>query len=155
MDLPFGLEFDLEQRTVHGTPLEGAPPVEFTWKAVDIHGARDSLMFMMEVLTPQAAKNRDGLPEEFMVYSNYPNPFRQATTLVFDLPWSAEVQVEMLDVIGRRMHLAPARAMDAGWDQALELHSLPLPSGAYLYRLRVQPAEGTAKVHVGRFMRVR
>jgi len=154
LDLPVGLEFDLDRRVIHGTPLEGMPPVALTWKATDVHGAKDSLRFMMEVLTPQETSGPEGVPEEFMVYSNYPNPFRQATTLVFDLPWPAEVQVEVLDVIGRRMHVSSARAMNAGWNQALELRNLPLSSGAYLYRLRVT-AQDRVAVQVGRFMHVR
>jgi len=155
LDLPLGLQFDLDRRAIRGTPLEGAPPTELTWKAVDVHGARDSLIFTVEVLTVQTANGRDGLPEAFAVHSNYPNPFQQATTLVLDLPWPAQVQVEVLDLTGRRMHVTPAKEMNAGWDQTMELGNLTLPSGVYLYRLRVRSDEATAQDHVGRFMRVR
>ena len=48
------------------------------------------------------------LPESFALHGNYPNPFREATRLVFDLPRSARVTVEVMDVTGRRVFTAPA-----------------------------------------------
>jgi len=137
LDLPLGFTFDLESRTISGIPLEGAPPTELTWKATDVYGARDSLKFTVEVVTPQAAGEHDGLPEAFVVHSNYPNPFRDVTALVFDLPWPAKVQVEVLDLTGRRIYVSAAIERNAGWNQTVELRNLSVPSGVYLYRLQV------------------
>jgi len=153
LDLPLGFTFDLESRAIRGTPIEGAPPTELTWKATDVYGARDSLKFTVEVVTPQAAGDREGLPEAFAVHSNYPNPFRDQTALMFDLPWPATVQVEVLDMIGRRIYVMVTER-NAGWKQTVELRNLSLSSGVYLYRLQVD-AQDEVAVHVGRFMRMR
>jgi hypothetical protein len=40
-------------------------------------------------------------PKPFRVYPNFPNPFRAATTIQFDLPARAEVKLRIYDVQGR------------------------------------------------------
>ena len=95
------------------------------------------------------------LPEVFAIHGNYPNPFRDATRLVLDLPWPARVAVEVLDVTGRRVLTVPAMALSAGWERSLELRGEALSSGLYLYRLIATSSEGTVSTHVGRFVRIR
>ncbi len=93
------------------------------------------------------------LPIEFMARGNYPNPVRTSTTLRFDLPWTASVSVEVLDVTGRRVSLRSPVKVSAGWGRELSLRNLPLPQGIYLYRLMVDAPEGIF-THAGRFVRV-
>ena len=95
------------------------------------------------------------LPEVFTIQGNYPNPFRDATRLVLDLPWPARVAVEVLDVTGRRVLTVPAVALSAGWERSLELRGEALSSGLYLYRLIATSSQGTVSTHVGRFVQIR
>ena len=95
------------------------------------------------------------LPEVFAIHGNYPNPFRDATRLMLDLPWPARVAVEVLDVTGRRVLTVPAVALSAGWERSMELRGEALSSGLYLYRLIATSSEGTVSTHVGRFVRIR
>ena len=95
------------------------------------------------------------LPEVFAIHGNYPNPFRDATRLVLDLPWPARVAVEVLDVTGRRVLTVPAVALSAGWERSLELRGEALSSGLYLYRLIATSSQGTVSTHVGRFVQIR
>ena len=95
------------------------------------------------------------LPEVFTIKGNYPNPFRDATHLVLDLPWPARVAVEVLDVTGRRVLTMPAVELSAGWARSLELRGGALSSGLYLYRLIATSYGGIVSTHVGRFVQVR
>ena len=95
------------------------------------------------------------LPEVFTIQGNYPNPFRDATRLVLDLPWPARVAVEVLDVTGRRVLSVPAVALSAGWERSLELRGEALSSGVYLYRLIATSSEGRVSTHTGRFVQIR
>ncbi len=155
LDLPLGLRYDGLARTISGTPTDVIPPVSLTYKATDANGASDSLMFTIEVVSPVNTEDEAGLPEAFQVYPNYPNPFYRSTHLVFDLPWPAQVQVEVLDIIGRRMAAPQEVHLSAGWRHELELSDLGLPSGPYLYQLRAISLEDhSSSVYVGHFISV-
>ena len=152
--LPTGLEFDAAIRILTGTPTEITSGAQlYTYSATGANGSSDTLQFALEVYSPVAAEH-EYLPESFDVRGNYPNPFRQSTRLVFDLPWPAHVTVEVMDIMGRRVHLEPPTAFSAGWEHGMTLSGSGMSSGLYLYRLKATSAEGTS-VHTGRLVRVR
>jgi len=154
--LPFGLQYDASTRTISGTPTEVAPPTSLTYEATDVNGASASLMFTIEVVSPVHTETESGLPQEFQVHTNYPNPFHHSTNLVFDLPWPAQVQVEILDVMGRRVAMPPEIHLSAGWSRELELNDLGLPSGPYLYQIQAMSLDDkSVSVSAGHFMKVR
>ncbi|MCY4233261.1 MAG: fibronectin type III domain-containing protein, partial [Bacteroidetes bacterium] len=156
LDLPFYLKFDLATRTISGTPLQITPPTSLTYTAMDHHGAQDSLVFSVEVISPVHIDETPGIPLEFRGYSNYPNPFHHSTNLVFDLPWPARVQVEVMDVTGRRLVSIPSVYLTAGWGNEIELSDLNLPSGPYLFRIQATSLDDrSSSVYVGNFMSVR
>jgi len=152
--LPAGLAFDSNTRTISGTPVEAtSSPLIYTYKATDAGMSTYSLSFQIEVVFPVATEHQ-ALPESFAAYSNYPNPFQSATRLAFDLPWSAQVVVEVMDVLGRRMFQTAPVSMTAGWDKSINLKGETLPSGMYLYRMIVTSPQTTV-THVGSLVRVR
>ncbi len=151
--LPAGLSFDPSARTLSGTPTELIPPTPFIYAATDADNVRGTLRFTIEVHSPVSTE-QDVLPTEFTVYASYPNPFRHVTSIRMDLPWSARVEIEVLDVTGRRMLVQPPADLPAGSGQEIVLQGMELPSGAYLYRLTADSVEGRS-VHVGHFVRIR
>ncbi len=155
LDFPFNLRYNAQSRTIYGTPMEVTPPVPMTYTATDQNGAQDSLKFTIEILSPTQTEANQGVPQEFRVYANYPNPFDRSTHLVFDLPWAAQVQVEVLNVLGRRVMAIPAVQLSAGWRHELELTDLDLPSGPYLYRMIATSLDDQqSSVYTGHLMRV-
>jgi len=156
LELPLGLMFDVLTRSISGTPLVISPQIPFTFKAVDANGALDSLVFTIEVVSPVNTEEQPDVVENFVVHSNYPNPFLHSTQLVFDLPWSAQLQVEVLDLTGRRVYEKPPIHVNAGTGLELELDDLKLPSGSYVYRMMATSHDGgSTEVYVGHFMSVK
>ncbi len=151
--LPQGLSFDGSTRIISGTPTEITPAVMYTYKATDAHNSRDSLQFSIEVYSSVSAE-QESLPEKFVVHSSYPNPFRHTTSIRLDLPWPAQMGIEVLDMMGRRVFVQPPIILPAGSGQEIVLHEMPLSSGAYLYRLTADSPEGRS-VHLGQFVRIR
>ena len=152
--LPAELVYDSLTRTISGTPtMVTSSPVPYTFKATDSIGEKDSLVFSIEVISPVASE-QEGLPESFMVHGNYPNPFRESTRLVIDLPWSATLNVEVFDVMGRRVLSPPPVSLTAGWSRSIRLEGAALPSGLYVYRIWANSPVGFKK-QAGRFLRVR
>ena len=152
-DLPQGLTFTPATRTIHGTPTEPLPPTSFTYTATDADGNTAAMTFRIEVVLP-VSKHSEILPGELIVHANYPNPFRQATRMVFDLPWPARVHIEVMDILGRHVYTAPSVDLGAGWGHEVELNGMMLPAGHYLYRL-IASAPDNHSVHVGQFVRTR
>ncbi|PIQ63795.1 MAG: hypothetical protein COV99_00775, partial [Bacteroidetes bacterium CG12_big_fil_rev_8_21_14_0_65_60_17] len=75
------------------------------------------------------------LPETFALNGNYPNPFNASTTISFDLPQAAEVEIEVYDLIGRRVMSIPSQAMQAGAKRSIHVDADRLASGSYFYRV--------------------
>ncbi len=152
--LPAGLVFDAATRSLTGTPAvvtSGALP--YTYSATGANGSSDSLQFTLEVYSPVAVEH-ESLPESFVVHGNYPNPFRQSTHLVFDLPWPASVTVEVVDLTGRRVLALPGTNVGPGWGRTIRLDGAAISSGMYIYRLRATSADG-GSLHTGGFVRIR
>jgi len=153
--LPVGLRYNQSTQTISGTPEQIKAPVELMYSAKDKNGAQDSLTFSIEVVSPVNIQQESGLPQQFVVHTNYPNPFAYSTNLVVDLPWSAQVHIQVMDITGRRVYGKPPVTMTAGWAKEIELNDLNLPTGAYLYHMTTTSLEHHASsVYVGQFMSI-
>ena len=154
--LPEGLAFDDSTRTISGTPTVVTSAAVYTFKATGANGSTDHLVFSIRVHSP-GDDQRDGLPAAFALHGNYPNPFQRATQIVFDLPWRADVTVDVLDVLGRRMLSIPSQPISGGWERRIYLSGVTLPSGLYLYsracersgRRGSERAGGSVREHQG------
>jgi hypothetical protein len=77
------------------------------------------------------------LPTAATWLGNYPNPFTDRTKIRFAVGASADVSMEVFDVLGRRVHLARLGLMSAGEHEAL-MDASRLASGSYFVRLSVR-----------------
>ncbi len=74
-----------------------------------------------------------------VLYQNYPNPFNPATTISFDLPYSAHVKLGVYNVKGELVSTLVDRYVTKGhreltWN-ATDDRGYPISSGVYFYRL--------------------
>ena len=151
---PEGVRFDSSTRTLSGIPTEVTPSTPFIYKATDANHFQDSLTFTIEVYSP-VSNEQQPLPVEFVVHASYPNPFRDATSIQLDLPWPARVEIEVLDMTGRRVLVRPPTDLPAGSGQEIVLRGMEaLPSGTYLYRLTANSAKESS-AYVGHFVHIR
>jgi hypothetical protein len=79
-------------------------------------------------------------PRLFHVYPNFPNPFRSATTIRFDLPVRADVKLRIYDVQGRLVRtLMDLEPMEPGAHERRWLgeddEGRRVSSGVYFYKL--------------------
>jgi hypothetical protein len=87
------------------------------------------------------------IPEGFDLYSNYPNPFSESTTIRYHLAVPSEVQVLVYNSAGQLMHQANSISRTSGlseytWDGTTNAGS-KVPSGAYLCIVRVTSERGS------------
>jgi len=74
------------------------------------------------------------IPQRAALLSNYPNPFNPSTTIPFELAQSANVRLEVYDMLGRRVALLVNETRQAGRHNAV-FDSGNLSSGVYIARL--------------------
>jgi hypothetical protein len=94
-------------------------------------------------------EDNSSLPMEFALHQNYPNPFNPSTTISFDLPHAAEVNVEIINVLGQvvwsRQERMSAGTQTLKWD-GVRSDGSPVSSGVYYYRLRAADFVQTKKM---------
>ncbi len=82
-----------------------------------------------------------GQPASYALEQNYPNPFNPTTTITFSLKEQGAVHLAVYNLQGQQVRALVARNLSAGqhrvvWDGKNDARQL-VPSGVYLYRLRV------------------
>ena len=102
---------------------------------------KNGMTFLPDVITGVETERAE-LPTEFALHGNYPNPFNPSTRIQFDLPETAQVRVQIVDMLGREVMSLPAQEFEAGANRSVEIHAMNLASGTYLYRMIATGAEG-------------
>ena len=91
-----------------------------------------------------------GIPEVFALYQSYPNPFNPITTLRYDLPEQAHVNITIYDMLGREVKTLINQTQDAGyrsiiWDSTND-YGKPVSAGIYLYQIQARKYISTKKM---------
>lgn len=79
-------------------------------------------------------ENNNILPKQFFLLPNFPNPFNPSTTISWEMPGSANVKLEVFDILGRVVSTLVNGYYEAGKHQIL-MDASGLPSGQYFIRL--------------------
>jgi hypothetical protein len=81
-----------------------------------------------------SAINAAGVPDEFKLYQNFPNPFNPSTKIYFAVPERGEVRVDFFDLQGKKVDATFTQDMDAGFHY-ISWQPEHLSSGIYFYRV--------------------
>ncbi len=76
----------------------------------------------------------NGIPVKFSLSQNYPNPFNPATSFEFSVPQKSFVNLEIFDVLGRKIETLINGELKPGTYKT-EWNASKYPSGVYFYRL--------------------
>jgi hypothetical protein len=74
-------------------------------------------------------------PYDFRLLQNYPNPFNPNTTIKFELPKTSQVNLRVIDILGREVTVLVNERRDAGVHE-VKFDGSNLASGVYFYRLQ-------------------
>ena len=94
--------------------------------------------------------NVPGVPQQFILHNNYPNPFNPATTITYDLPEAANVVLKIYNVLGREVRTLLNTRQQPGiksvvWDGRNAL-GIKVSSGIFIYRLQAGDFVQTKKM---------
>lgn len=83
------------------------------------------------------------VPTSFELAGNYPNPFNPTTSIQFDLPETAEVKIDIVDMLGRVVMTIPSQVYQAGSSHRVHVDASSLASGIYVYQVSAVGAQKT------------
>lgn len=75
------------------------------------------------------------IPEDFVLYSNYPNPFNNSTKISYEIPVQSNVSIILHDALGREVATLVNEVKPGGKHQ-FSFVEYNLVSGVYFYTLR-------------------
>jgi hypothetical protein len=78
-----------------------------------------------------------GVPEEFMLYQNFPNPFNPSTQIVYSVPTAAAVRLSVFDLLGQELEVLVNETKEVG-NHSTQFNASRYSSGIYFYTLRTQ-----------------
>ena len=90
------------------------------------------------------------IPGLFALHQNYPNPFNPITTFRYDLPEQAIVNINIYDMLGRKIAQLVSARQEAGnrsvlWD-ATDMNGKSVSAGIYLYQIQAGEFVQTRKM---------
>lgn len=93
-----------------------------------------------DLLTSVENSVPENLPMDFSLHPNYPNPFNPGTRIDYDIPVKSEVNIRILDILGREVDVLVSENHDPGryhviWN-ARDGEGNPVGSGAYLCEMK-------------------
>lgn len=83
---------------------------------------------------PTSVENQDEFPNRFSLSQNFPNPFNPSTVIRYQVPVTSVVQLEVFDMLGRRVATLVNSQIPAGLHE-IRMDARHLASGIYVYRL--------------------
>ena len=90
------------------------------------------------------------MPTEYALLHNYPNPFNPVTTLSYDLPEDALVNITIYDMMGRQVSTLVNSQQSAGYKSvqwnATNNAGQPVSAGLYLYTIQAGEFRQTRKM---------
>ncbi len=104
-----------------------------------VKGTSDYLSKLNDILKSKFGINSEEkeqiIPKEYSLYQNYPNPFNPVTIIKFDIPNDGLVQLEIFDILGRRISTLVEEYRTAGsYEQVFNASALA--SGVYIYKIQ-------------------
>lgn len=81
------------------------------------------------------------IPEKFLVYPNYPNPFNPTTNIKINIPQKSHLTIEVYDINGNQVNIINDSFLQPGeyifkWDSRDKYMNL-VSSGVYFYKVKV------------------
>lgn len=117
-----------------------AERLTYRLKQIDIDGAFE---YSAEV---DVALN---LPKRLALHGNFPNPFRDQTTIRYELPAAGKIQLAVYNTLGQRVATLVSKHQKAG-RHAVTFIPQGVPSGIYFVRLMSPQSTFTRKITIVR-----
>ena len=93
------------------------------------------------------AKAGAGVPEEFVMEQNFPNPFNPETNIEFGLPENSQVRLSVYNMLGQVVGDLVDEALDAGY-YSIFWDANDVSAGVYFYRIETDKYTETRRIEI-------
>ena len=87
----------------------------------------------------------DIIPKENKLYQNHPNPFNPSTKIIFTIPKSETIKIELYNTLGQKIETLLNKAMKAGYHE-VEFIGSHLSSSIYFCRIEAGEFQDVKKM---------
>lgn len=161
---------EFPQVTIHGGGSDNGAPLSYCETGTEalhndgFHGfslwfadpARDSVLALVKYwrsssggssqpIGRPAVDGGKGLPQEFALFPNYPNPFNPSTTIKYNLAKAQVVTLKIYNVLGQEVTTLVSRRQNAGYYE-VNFNADRLASGVYYCVLRTNDFNAVQKM---------
>ncbi len=84
-------------------------------------------------------------PKNYELYQNFPNPFNPTTTISYQIPQKGLVDLKVYNILGQEIAVIVNKIEEAGIYN-VQFDSSKLPSGVYIYSIRVNNFNSSKKM---------
>lgn len=110
----------------------------------------DVAIYPYELETSVSHLKEKYLPQKYMLFHNYPNPFNPETKIKYILPQRSKVILKIYNILGKEIRtlideVKPSGSFEALWDSKDDA-GLKVTSGIYLYRIQAENFTSTRKM---------
>ena len=107
--------------------------------------------FSSTLLTDIEETYNEGIPTDYKLYNNYPNPFNPSTTIKFVIPSTSYVSIQIYNTLGQAIATLFDGVQNAGY-HSLVWKTNNSPSGVYFYVVRARSIEANKEFNQVRKM---
>jgi len=112
---------------------------QYYWKVYGSNAAGNgpwSLRYTFTTLnSTNITNNLPGIPKNFDLHNNYPNPFNPVTKIQFDVPKNSVVKINVYDITGKEITTLVNDFRNAGRYE-VQFNANNLSSGIYFYKMQ-------------------
>ncbi len=101
-----------------------------------------------------AVDEHSGIPKEFALFQNFPNPFNPSTMIRYDLPKNSYVKITIYNILGQVVTNL-VDGMQAANRYCVEWNASGLSSGIYFYRMIADGIRGEKFVSIKKLLLLR
>jgi tetratricopeptide (TPR) repeat protein len=112
---------------------------------------QEGLLRLAQDLYEEQSIVEKGIPAEYKLSANYPNPFNPVTFIDYQLPVTSHVSLKVYDILGREVATLVDEMKEAGYYTAT-FNGSRLSSGVYFTRFIVQSPDGKSFVKVKKML---
>jgi len=97
----------------------------------------DTIVVKVDQMTTLDEQLFSGLPTQFIMNQNFPNPFNPVTTIQFGMKHSGDVTIDVYNILGQNVATVWKGYKPAGYHK-VQFNAENLATGMYLYRMQTR-----------------